>query len=142
LILVLVVGAVITALLLRQARGRRAWESRISRADSEAGWFARDLIPQLRSSGSVAGVAGGWAVASPRVAALDDQLSHLVATAPGDEERTRATALRDAVRSARDRVTAVVDAGETSQWALDLDDAQAPLLAVLVPPASAAPSAG
>ena len=71
--------------------------------------------------------------ASPRVTSLDDQLSQLVSTAPGEGERSRATALRGAVRTARDRVVAVVNAGETAQWSLDLDEALAPLLAVLVP---------
>jgi hypothetical protein len=133
LILVLALGAVIAWLLLRHAPRRRAWEARLATAERETGWFARDLIPQLRGSGSPAGVSGGWAVAAPRVAALDDQLTQLVSTALGPEERARASALRDAVRSAREKVLAVVNAGETPEWALDLDDAQTPLLAVLVP---------
>jgi hypothetical protein len=136
LIVVLVAGAAVTWLLLRHARSRRAWEARLAAAEREAGWFARDLIPQLRGSGSPAGVAGGWSVGAPRVAALDDQLSQLVTTAPGDEDRARASALQAAVRNARERVLVVLNAGghHRDQWVLDLDDAQAPLLAVLVPP--------
>lgn len=130
-----VVAAVVGLLLLRSARSRRAWEARLATAEREVGWFARDLIPQLRGSGSLAGVSGGWTVASPRVAVLDDRLSELITTAPGDERRARASALQEAVRTARDRVVAVAGAGEAAaQWALDLDEAQAPLLAVLVPP--------
>jgi hypothetical protein len=132
-LLVLVAGGVVAWLLLRRARSRRAWEARLAAAEAEVGWFARDLIPQLRGSASPAGVSGGWTVASPRVTALDDQLTQLVSTAPGETEESRASALRGAVRAARDRVVAVVGADEGSQWSLDLDDAQAPLLAVLVP---------
>jgi hypothetical protein len=139
LIPILGVAAIVALLLRRQARIRRAWEAELSEAEAEVGWFARDLIPQLRGAGTPEGVAGGWAVAAPRVGALDDRLSQVAATAPGEEERGRAGALQQAVRTARDRVVAVVDAGDASaQWALDLDDAQAPLLAVLVPQATGA----
>lgn len=136
LIVVLVAGSAVTWLLLRHARSRRAWEARLASAEREAGWFARDLIPQLRSSGTPAGVAGGWSVGAPRVAALDDLLSQLVTTAHGDEDRATASALQAAVRKARERVLVVINADghHSNQWALDLDDAQAPLLAVLVPP--------
>jgi hypothetical protein len=135
LIPVLAVAAIVGLLLRRGAQARRAYRARLATAEGEVGWFARDLIPQLRGSGTLAAVSGGWAVAAPRVASLDDELSELVTTAPREEERARASALRDAVRNARDRVTAVAGAGDgATQWALDLADAQAPLLAVLVPP--------
>jgi hypothetical protein len=135
LIPLLAVAGVVAWLILRRSRSREAWEARLASAESEVGWFARDLIPQLRGSGSAAGVSGGWAVAAPRVTSLDDDLSQLITTAPGDPQRARALTMRDAVRTARDRVAAV--AGSTdpdAQWSLDLDDAQAPLLAALVPP--------
>jgi hypothetical protein len=140
-LVVLVAGGLVAWFLMRRARSRRAWTARLTAAEGEVGWFARDLIPQLRGSGSLAGVAGGWHVASARVTSLDDQLSQLVSTAPGEGERSRATALRGAVRTARDRVVAVVSAGEGSQWSLDLDDAQAPLLGVLVPAGTTGPAA-
>jgi len=142
--LVLVVAVVIAWLILRRSRNRRAWGARLTSAENEIGWFARDLIPQLRGSGSPAGVSGGWTVAAPRVDALEEHLSRLITTAPGDQQRTRVLTLRDAVRTSRDRVAAVVRSGDTNlQWSLDLDEAQAPLLAVLVPPAegSGAPRA-
>ena len=66
---------------------------------------------------------------------LREGTKSLFTTAPGDPQRARALTMRDAVRTARDRVAAV--AGSTdpdAQWSLDLDDAQAPLLAALVPP--------
>ncbi|HEY2880673.1 hypothetical protein [Nocardioides sp.] len=138
-LVVLVVGALVAVLLVRRARRGRTWRSDVATAEREVGWFARDLVPQLRGSGSLAGVAGGWTVAAPRVSALDDRLTHLVTTAPGEEERARATALRDAVRTARDRIAALVSAGGPATWSLDLDGAQAPLLAVLVPPDAGSP---
>lgn len=138
-LVVLLVGAVVAVLLVRRSRRGRTWRSDVASAEREVGWFARDLIPQLRGSGSVAGVTGGWTVAAPRVSALDDRLTHLVTTAPGEEERARATALRDAVRTARDRIAALVTAGGSVTWSLDLDGAQAPLLAVLVPPDAGSP---
>ena len=139
---VLAVAGVVAWLILRRSRSRQAWEARLASAESEVGWFARDLIPQLRGSGSAAGVSGGWAVAAPRVTSLDDDLSQLITTAPGDPQRARALTMRDAVRTARDRVAAV--AGSTdpdAQWSLDLDDAQAPLLGVLVPAGTTGPAA-
>jgi hypothetical protein len=137
LLLVLVLAVVIAWLILRRSRNRRAWGARLASAVSEVGWFARDLIPQLRGSGSPAGVSGGWTVAAPRVDALEELLSQLITTAPGDRERARALTLRDAVRTSRDRVAAVARADDANaQWSLDLDDAQAPLLAVLVPPSA------
>jgi hypothetical protein len=145
LILVLAVAGVVAWLIVRQSRSRHAWEARLATAESEVGWFARDLIPQLRGAGTAAGVSGGWAVAAPRVASLDDDLSRLITTAPGDPQRARALAMRAAVRTARDRVAAVAGLTDPdAPWSLGLDDAQAPLLAVLVPPsdgnqASAAP---
>ena len=136
LVLVLVVAVVIGWLFLRRSRNRRAWGARLASAENEVGWFARDLIPQLRGSGSPAGVSGGWTVAAPRVDALEENLSRLITTAPGGQQRARVLTLRDAVRTSRDRVAAVVRSGDTNvQWSLDLDEAQAPLLAVLVPPA-------
>jgi hypothetical protein len=129
----ILVATGIGLLLMRHARTRHAWESRLAIAERETGWFARDLIPQLRRSGSPAGVSGGWAVAAPRVAALDDRLSELISTAPGEGERARASALQGAVRTAPDHLVALVGAGDQrTQWAVDLDDAQAPLLEVLV----------
>lgn len=129
----LVVGAVVTLLLVRRSRTRQAWATDLEAAEQDVAWFGRDLVPALRGSGSFAGVSGGWAVASPRVQALDDRLTQLLTTAPTEVDRARAATLHDAVRTARERMAALLVAGETSQWSLALDDVQAPLLAVLVP---------
>ena len=143
LVLALVaIGAIVGALLWRRSRRRRAWLAELATAEQEVGWFGRDLVPQLRGSGSVEAVAGGWTVAVPRVTALDDELTRLVTSAPGEQERARATAVQGAVRDARDRIAALVAGGGSATWSLDLDSAQAPLLAVLVPPPGSATEQG
>jgi hypothetical protein len=78
-------------------------------------------------------VAAGWSVGAPRIDGLDDRLSTLVATASEEDQRSRALALRDAVRASRSLMAALAtDGGE--DWETRLDEAQAPLLASLVPP--------
>jgi len=139
---VLVVGGgLATFLLVRRARGVRAWEEQLSGALDEVGWFARDLVPQLRRTGSPEGVVAGWSVGAPRVTALEDRLSELASTAPGDERRVRATTVRDAVREAREQMTTLVAEG-ARDWPAGLDAAQAPLLATLVPPPEPDPRSG
>lgn len=133
-LIVLIAGGAVAFLLVRRAGTRRAWEAQLTSAEDEVGWFARDLIPQLRSSASPAAMGGGWAVAEPRVVALVDRLTSLASTAPGEEQRARATALRDAVRAAADRMGELTAAGAHTDWQSGMDDAQAPLLAALVPP--------
>jgi hypothetical protein len=121
-----------------------AWEHRLDAAEGEVGWFARDLIPQLRRTGSTTGVLAGWSVASPRVASLRDELSGLVAAAPDEERRARADSLRSAV-GASQQALAAVTTESAAGWEAALDSAQAPLLAALVPPspgADEAPSDG
>jgi hypothetical protein len=131
---VLLVGGVVAFLLVRRGKSRHAWEAQLSSAEQELGWFARDLVPQLRGSRSAAEMAGGWAVASPRVVALGDRLSELAASAPGDEQRARATELRDAVRTAHERMSGLAAEGGPD-WVAGLDDVQEPLLTALLPPA-------
>ena len=77
-------------------------------------------------------VAGGWAVGESRVAAAEDRLTTLEATAPDDTARMRARGLRDAVRAARQDVqrllaaaTGVVPTGDLIAAAARLEDAQA-----------------
>jgi hypothetical protein len=133
---VLVVGGLIAFLLVRHRRALHSWEEQLSAALDDVGWFARDLIPQLRRTGSADGVAAGWTVSAARVTAVEDELSRLVTTAPDEVQRTRVTAVRDAVRDSRSQMVALAgDAG--AGWESRLDDAQAPLLAALVPPPSA-----
>jgi hypothetical protein len=50
-----------------------------------------------------------------------------------EEDTVRARRLRDAVRSARRKLDTFSGLGVHDEWALDLDDAQAQLFAVLGP---------
>jgi hypothetical protein len=132
-------GALAAALLvgvplLVRARRRSAWHTRLSAAEAEVVWFARELVPELRRGSSVERVAGGWAVSSERVVAAEDLLTSLVATAPDDAGRARATRLRDAVRSGRTQVESLAVAPEAPELALDLDEVAAGLEAALRPP--------
>ncbi len=80
-------------------------------AEAEVAWFARELVPQLRTSRSAAEVVGGWHVAMPRAAAAEDQLTVLSSSARNREDAARALQLRDAVRSASQRLEALSGPG-------------------------------
>jgi hypothetical protein len=133
-------GAIGTWLVVR-GRRRRAWLARLTAATSEVTWFARELVPQLRRSGSVDQVVGGWQVSVPRVAATEDQLTVLSSSAPHEEDGARALQLRDAVRSARARIEGLSRRGAYGTWALDLDDVEALLVTALGPASADNPSA-
>jgi hypothetical protein len=137
-------GALITLLVVRRRRAVHAWEGRLDAAEDEVGWFARDLIPQLRRTGSSTGVLAGWSVASARIASLRDELSALVASAPDEEHRARADSMRSAVGVSQQALAALT-AESAAGWEAALDTAQTPLLSALVPPspgADQAPSDG
>ena len=133
LIALLVLAAAIGTWLFLRSRKRRAWLSELEAAQAEVSWFARDLVPQLRASGSAERVAGGWQVAVPRVVAAENRLTVLESSAPGQEDASRARQLRDAVRVATNRMEAMSSPGPHDEWALDLDDVQALLVAALGP---------
>ena len=84
-------------------------------------WLTRELLPELRRAGSREQVAGGWAVSSAPVGALEDDLTALDATAPDDARPSTARALRDAVRGARVRVEALVVPGSVESTSAVLD---------------------
>ena len=92
-----------------------------------------ELLPQLKVTGSQERVAGGWQIGLPRVAALEDQLTALEASAPTEDDGTRARAVRDAVRTARAQVDAIAAGGAQDTWARDVDEAIAVLEAALAP---------
>ena len=138
---VLAVTAAVGTWLLVRARRRRSWLTRLQAMRAEVEWFARELIPQLSASGSVDRVAGGWQVAEPRVAAAEDQLTVLESSAPTQEDAARARQLRDAVRSAREKMETLSGPGRHDEWALDLDEVAALLVAVLGPTSDDNPSA-
>lgn len=133
-------GALVVALavgvpLLVRARRRSAWQERLTAAEAEVAWFARELVPALRRDTSVDRLAGAWAVSSQRVVAAEDLLTSLVATAQDDARRARATELRDAVRAGRSRVESLAVGQDVSELALDLDEVAAGLEAALRPAA-------
>jgi len=126
-----VLAAIVIALavgipLLVRARRRSAWRDEFASAEGEVAWFARTLIPDLRRLSSPAEVVGGWNVAQSRVVAAEDRLTALQPTAPDDETRNRVTALRDAVRAARDRMGQAATPEQLDSVAADLEQALRP----------------
>jgi hypothetical protein len=117
--------------LLVRARRYRAWGADLTAADEEVAWFARVLVPELRQAGSADQVAGGWAVGSSRVSAVENRLIALEASAPDDAGRTRARTLRDAVRVSRGHMEGLVGSAATDTVMRDLDAAAAELEAAL-----------
>jgi hypothetical protein len=128
---VLVAVAVAIPLLLR-ARRRRTWQADLAAAEGEVAWFARSLVPDLRRAASLDQAAGGWAVGSSRVSALEDRLTALEATAADDAGRGRARMLRDAVRASRNRLSVLIAAGDAEALRRDLDAVAAELDTALV----------
>ena len=100
----MLLGGALAAILVPRARQRRAWDEGLAEAETEARWFAEELLPQLQQAGSPDEVAGGWQVAAGRVTAAEDRLTGLETSAPDEARGARAVALRDAVRAARQGV--------------------------------------
>ncbi len=98
---VLALAVVVGVPLIVRGRRRQAWCAYLAAAEDEVAWFARVLVPDLRQAGSVDQVAGGWAVGSSCVAAVEDRLTALATSAPNDADRIRARTLRDAVQASR-----------------------------------------
>ena len=117
------------------ARRKHRWREELRATEGDVGWFARELVPDLRRSTSVDQVVGGWHVGSARVGAAEDRLTALEASAPTDEDRTRARTLRDAVRQARQRLDSLALIAPHDTWAADLDEVIADLEVALGPPA-------
>ena len=55
---------------------------------------------------------GGWTVEANRIAAVEDRLTGLEASAPDDTTRTGTRTLRDAVRASRGRVGELLQSGD------------------------------
>lgn len=127
LLAALIVALAVAAPLLLRARRRRAWQADLEAAEGEIAWFARVLVPELRLAESLDQAAGGWAVGSSQVSAIEDRLTALEATAPDDTGRTRARTLRDAVRAARNRLQILLTAGQVDTFQRDLDAVAAEL---------------
>jgi hypothetical protein len=135
--LVVLLG-ILTWFGVARGRRRRAWEERLHAAEAEVAWLARELLPQLRATGSLEQVAGGWTVARPRVSAAEDQLTVLESSAHGEASTARARVLRDAVRESRALVERLRGGDHHDAWILDLDGAIALLESVLAPTSRAA----
>ena len=133
LLAALLVAMAVAIPLLVRARRRRAWRAELAAAEQEIDWFVRVLLAELQQSRSAAEVRGGWAVGEPRVAAVEDQLTALEATAHDDEGRARAVELRDGVRLSRDRIRVVAESG-SDNVARDLAAVSADLAATLGQP--------
>jgi hypothetical protein len=109
--LAILVALVAIIILVRRRRRAGAWATDFTTAGEEVAWFAQVMLPQLLAADSIQQVAGGWVVGESRVAAAEDRLTTLEATAPDDIARMRARALRDAVRAARQDVQRLVAPG-------------------------------
>jgi hypothetical protein len=107
----LLAAAIATPLLVRRHR-RQVWRADFATAEQEVAWFARVLIPELGQSGSLDQVEGGWTVGSDRIAAAEDQLTALEASAPDEITQAETRTLRDAVRASRGRVEEMLQSGD------------------------------
>jgi hypothetical protein len=127
----LVLAAAIATPLLVRAHRRRAWRADFATAEQEVAWFARVLVPELGQSNSLDQVEGGWTVGANRVAAVEDRLTVLQASAPDDATRRSTSNLRDAVRVSYGRVEELLQAGDPAAISPTLNEVAAELEAVL-----------
>lgn len=127
------VGALIW-LLVARGRRRRASRERLQEAEAEVAWIARGLLPQLRSTGSRDQAIGGWHVERPRVDAVVDRLTVLASSAGDLATAAHAGRLRDAVRSAQERMEHLGVEDRRDTWVLDVDEAVAQLESALAAP--------
>ena len=131
----LVAAAVAIPLWVHTRKGTR-WRAELAESEGEIAWFVRVLIPELQQAGSPAEVRGGWGVGEPRVVAVEDRLTELAASAPDDGGRARAVELRDAVRTARERIRAAAASPQGTAVSGDLGSAASDLTRVWGPAAS------
>ena len=94
--------------LVRRRRDRAEWAGAVDESLHEAAWLRDTLVPNLLSQGPDAR-AGIWAVGQPRVLALEQALTDLLAQAPDDVAGRRVTALSAPVSALR----RTLDQGDT-----------------------------
>jgi len=133
LLAALVVAACVGVPLVVRARRHGAWDRDLAAAEAEVAWFSRVLVPELRQGATAEHARGGWTVAEARVVAVEDRLTALLASAPDDVRRVRARMLRDAVRSAGDRIRGLGSADGVATL-LEFDQVAVTLEAALVHP--------
>jgi hypothetical protein len=100
-------------------------------AEQGVAWFARVLVLELGQSGSLDQLEGVWAVGASQVAAVEDRLTVLEASAPDDATRTGTRTLRDGVRASRQRVEGLLQSGDTDAISGTLNETAAELEAAL-----------
>ena len=100
-------------------------------AEQEVSWIARVLVPELGQSSSLDQVEGGWTVDAYRIAAVEDRLTALEASAPDDATRTSTRTLRDAVRASRGRVEELLQSADPETISPTLNEVAAQLEAAL-----------
>ena len=115
----------------RAGTRRQVWRADFATAEQEVAWFARVLVPELGQSGSLDQVEGGWTVGANRIAAVEDRLTVLEASAPDDVTRTGTRTLRDAVRASRGRVEELLQSGDPEAISPTLNEVAAELEAAL-----------
>ena len=125
----------LAAYLVLRSRRRAAWNAELAEAEAEAAWFARTLMPQLQQAETLDAMAGGWRVGgSDRVVAVEDRLTGLATSAPDEPGATRASEVRDAVRTARLGVEDLISSRDATASARVLGSLAASLTAVIDPP--------
>ena len=131
LLAAIVIALAIAVPVLIRRRRMDQWLADFAKARAEVAWLAHELIPRLRQTGSSQLVAGGLEVSSARIAAAEDQLTALIASAPDDVTLDRSRILRDALRDARTRLGEVASSGSDETLATALDEIAGELEAAL-----------
>jgi hypothetical protein len=89
------------------------------------------LVPELGQSDSLDQVEGGWNVEANRIAAVEDRLTGLEASAPDNATRTGTRTLRNAIRASRGRVEELLQSGDREAISPTLNEVAAELEAAL-----------
>ena len=111
-LLAAIVAAVVAAVVAARRRSaRRDWTASLDGARAESEGLARDLAPSLLAD-TRESRRGGWAVARPRVVALQDRLAALAKSAPDVADSTVASDLAAAVGDVRRTLDQEVQAPE------------------------------
>jgi hypothetical protein len=111
---------------LRSRAARRRWDADFATALTETRWLAVEIVPALQRAKVPAEREGAWAVARPRVTALEADFAALSASARDQQSAERVAALLEAVRGTRataDQQSGVGGPGQEAVFA-DLFDAR------------------
>jgi hypothetical protein len=150
-LLVLLAVAGLVWLLLRRRAAQRVldeWDAKLTESRGEATWVEESLVTQVLAMPTTTEAAQVWTAAGPRLLAIDEGLLALEGSAPDDQRRAAAAALR--VRLARlvEAVGSDTAAGPDSTpddfraRRAAIDTARRDLRAVLAASPNASPNAG